>query len=164
MLHRLGSRLAAVILSVASVGAVAADRDDIYLELSAGPLLRSQTRGQILGTFNGGYLFWDSLGLGIGLDQSLSASEASALVLSWQGFTEVRWFLEPVELFGAVGFQRAQSAAGDLTTRVIFAGGGAYLWALTESLSLSLVGRAQFHWREQSRLAFLVGAGGRLLF
>lgn len=164
MRRSFGPQLAALVLGLASVRVQAADRDDVYMEISAGPLLRSQTRGQMIGTFNGGYLFWDSLGIGLGVDQSLSASEASTLVLSWQGFTEVRWFLEPVELFGAVGFQRADSSAGDLTTRVIFAGGGAYLWALTESLSLSLVGRAQFHWREQSRLAFLIGAGGRLLF
>jgi hypothetical protein len=143
-------------LAVFSTAGFAADRDDIYLSGSIG--VKAGDLGLL--DFGGvlGYVPADSLGLGLGLSQSSVFKKSQSTVGSLRTRLELRWFLEPFELAASGGFrfESSDSRTGLLAIH------GAYLIALTPSLSFKLESYAETE--DRGRSSVWVLGGVRVLY
>lgn len=140
----------------------AADRDDIYFEAVLGSRAQSkqESKLQVGGVL--GYCPTDNLGVGLGVDQSFSISKGDKASDATQYALEARWFLEPLELAGGVGWQNLQIDGGSTKTSALLLGTADYLFALTPSLAFKAEARGQLVLNETSSLFF--GAGMRFIY
>lgn len=145
-------------------GAYAADQDDVYFEGVLGFKGETRAKPQFLGGLLIGYCPVDSLGFGIGLDQTLSLTQDNSVQSSTQTYGEGRWFLEPVEIAAGLGLQRQVNFAGDSDISPFLIGAVNYLIAVGPSLALKVEFRAQLSIDEKSSFDVLGGLGARFLY
>lgn len=140
----------------------AADHDDLYFEGTLGPKFERSSRSKIQVGGAAGYCPINSLGFGIGVDQAFALESGDSTRQATQIRFEARWFLEPFELAGGLGWQRTVDRAELASTNPMALGEVAYLWALTPSLAMKAEARAEFIFGAKS--ALFVGLGGRFLY
>jgi hypothetical protein len=141
--------------------AKAADRDDVYAVGYVGSRIDADHRIQAGATV--GYLLFDSVGFGILVDQSFPRSKSDLNRGTLQVGVEGRWFLEPVEVAGAVGVSQTLRTGGNYEGAPFLMISANYLWALTPSLAARAELRGQFLLDGTSSGVFS-GIGIRILF
>jgi hypothetical protein len=135
--------------------ALGADQGDIYLEAKGGTNLEVTT--ELISGAQLGYVFMDSVGAGLSIEQYFSTTIQSAGKEGFQIGPELRWFLEPLEFTGSVGV-----FSNSLKNVLYFSGAGTYLFALSPALAFATDIRVRYIVNEGSVFYFL--AGLRILF
>lgn len=153
-----------VSVSVLSTMALAADKDDIYLEGVIGIKGETKLKPQLMGGAVIGYCPVESLGFGLGVDQAFSLTKDNEVQMATQFYGEGRWFLEPFEVSGGLGVQKRSDANNNIDLRPYVLGGVTYLIALTPSMAAKVEVRTQLLIDSKSSLDIFGGLGGRLLY
>jgi hypothetical protein len=143
-----------------SVSAFAADQDDLYFEMQFGPRWESNTKFQAGGV--AGYLPVDSVGFGLGVDESFTTVSGDKHRAMTQYYVEGRWFVEPLEIAGGAGFQQFVALDRNVSNSPLLLSTMSYLMAVSSSLALKAEIRGQFLLKESANI--FTGLGFRFIY
>ena len=138
----------------------AADADDIYIEghLSFGNNDASRTElGGVVG-----YLPWDEIGLGLFSEQHLSRDLGTTDSSAFRSGLELRWFQEPFEIAGSVGWMLQNMRDGSQSHEITLGVESSYLFAITPSVAA--MARFNFLFLDEIGALFYYGIGFRILY